>query len=143
MQKRTANFLLNFHLGLVQVKISEKNGRDWIRTNVGVSQRIYSPSPLTTRAPGHNYYQIIKFFQNFHFASFLLRKNMKFFHLGLPSEKISHKQAGNETRTRNLQLGRLMLYQLSYSRRSRDYNITKLYEKSTLLRGYFSISSLV
>ena len=26
-------------------------GRGWIRTNVGVSQRIYSPPPLATRAP--------------------------------------------------------------------------------------------
>src|SRR3712207_5725248 len=27
------------------------NGGGWIRTNVGASQRIYSPSPLATRAP--------------------------------------------------------------------------------------------
>ena len=26
-------------------------GGGWIRTNVGVRQRVYSPSPLTTRAP--------------------------------------------------------------------------------------------
>ena len=26
-------------------------GGGWIRTNVGVSQRVYSPSPLATRAP--------------------------------------------------------------------------------------------
>jgi hypothetical protein len=26
-------------------------GGSWIRTNVGVRQRVYSPSPLATRAP--------------------------------------------------------------------------------------------
>ena len=29
------------------------NGQGWVRTTVGVSQWIYSPSPLTTRAPTH------------------------------------------------------------------------------------------
>src|SRR5579872_5412263 len=28
-----------------------RGGGGWIRTNVGVRQRIYSPSPLATRAP--------------------------------------------------------------------------------------------
>jgi hypothetical protein len=28
-------------------------GQGWIRTSVGIRQRIYSPSPLTTRAPTH------------------------------------------------------------------------------------------
>ena len=35
----------------------EKNGQEWFRTTVDVSQRIYSPSPLTTRAPTHNYFK--------------------------------------------------------------------------------------
>ncbi len=26
-----------------------KNGQNWIRTSVGLRQRVYSPSPLTTR----------------------------------------------------------------------------------------------
>jgi hypothetical protein len=29
----------------------QDGGGGWIRTNVGVRQRIYSPSPLATRAP--------------------------------------------------------------------------------------------
>ena len=29
----------------------ENGGEGWIRTNVGVRQRIYSPPPLATRAP--------------------------------------------------------------------------------------------
>jgi hypothetical protein len=31
----------------------QSGGGGWIRTNVGVRQRIYSPSPLATRAPLH------------------------------------------------------------------------------------------
>src|SRR5437762_1185517 len=31
--------------------IDDIGGGGWIRTNVGVRQRIYSPSPLATRAP--------------------------------------------------------------------------------------------
>ena len=31
----------------------ENGGRGWIRTSVGARQRIYSPSPLATRAPFH------------------------------------------------------------------------------------------
>ena len=30
---------------------AEKNGPGWIRTKVGLRQRVYSPSPLATRAP--------------------------------------------------------------------------------------------
>jgi hypothetical protein len=30
-----------------------RNGPGWIRTNVGLRQRVYSPSPLATRAPTH------------------------------------------------------------------------------------------
>lgn len=42
-------------LGLLPIQRVARNfargGGGWIRTNVGVRQRIYSPSPLATRAP--------------------------------------------------------------------------------------------
>ena len=46
----------NNHLGrveLYQLSYARKiyNGQGWVRTTVGVSQWIYSPSPLATRAP--------------------------------------------------------------------------------------------
>lgn len=31
----------------------QKNGPGWNRTNVGLRQRVYSPSPLAARAPTH------------------------------------------------------------------------------------------
>jgi hypothetical protein len=46
----------NSHLGrveLYQLSYTRKpyNGQGWVRTTVGVSQWIYSPSPLAARAP--------------------------------------------------------------------------------------------
>ena len=33
----------------------ENGGQGWVRTNVGVSQKIYSLPPLTARAPTHSH----------------------------------------------------------------------------------------
>lgn len=45
-------FIVTIAVTTLPSSFSGKNGgRGWIRTNVGVRQRIYSPPPLATRAP--------------------------------------------------------------------------------------------
>jgi hypothetical protein len=42
---------VKFHRPLSPLRLLRNGGGGWIRTNVGVRQRVYSPSPLATRAP--------------------------------------------------------------------------------------------
>ncbi len=40
---------------------NENGGQGWVRTNVGVSQKIYSLPPLTARAPTHKiHFRLVK-----------------------------------------------------------------------------------
>ncbi len=98
-------------------QFKSNHGGSWIRTNVGVSQRVYSPPPLATRASHRVETSALTHSLNPDNIKQPGQDACLFMRIGVICQEPTPPifEAGGGTRTRDLLITNQLLYQLSYA----------------------------